>query len=68
MIARREAGPYERRLNSKATVSEDVQMRVGKQLWPRILTKNRQSDSLSKSQLTLSHGVLMKGELVSMKK
>jgi hypothetical protein len=34
---------------------------------PRNLTKNRLSDCLNKSQLTLSRGVLMKGELVSIK-
>jgi hypothetical protein len=32
MIARREAGPCEWRLSSRATFSEDAQMRVGKQL------------------------------------
>ncbi len=32
MIARRKAGPCEWWLNSRATFSEDAQMRVGKQL------------------------------------
>jgi hypothetical protein len=32
VMARREAGPCEQRLNSRATFSDDIQMRVGKQL------------------------------------
>jgi hypothetical protein len=43
-------------------------MRVGKQLWEaRSFTENRQNDSLNKSELTLSRGVLMNEEWVSMK-
>jgi hypothetical protein len=62
MIARQEACPCEQRPNSRATVSEEAQIRVGKQL----RAENRQTDSLNKSQLTLSCGVMMKGEIVSM--
>jgi hypothetical protein len=43
-------------------------MRVEKQhLAAKKPTRKRQSDSLKKSQLALSHRVLMKGELLSMK-
>ncbi len=58
VIAGQEAGPCEWRLNSKATFSEDAQMRVANNTWqPRNLTGKRQSDSLNKSQLALSCGV-----------
>jgi hypothetical protein len=62
MMARREAGPCEWRPNSRATSSEDAQMRVGKQLlMAKNLTGKSQRDSLNKSQLTLSRWVLMRG-------
>jgi hypothetical protein len=57
MMARREAGSCGQRPNSGATLSDDAQMRVGKQL---VVAKkpNRkwQGESLNKSQLTLSRG------------
>jgi hypothetical protein len=68
VMARQEAGPCERRLNSLATFSEDTQIRAGKLLLAaKNLTGKRQRDRLNKSQLTLSRGVLMKVELLSMK-
>jgi hypothetical protein len=45
---------------SRATFSEDARQ-------PKTLLENRQTDNLNKSQLTLSRGNQMKGELVSMK-
>ncbi len=54
MIAKQDAGPRERRLNSRATFSEYTQLRV-------------ESGSLNKSQLTLSFGVPMKGERLSVR-
>jgi hypothetical protein len=65
-MARQEAGLRKQRLNSRDTLSlhytlketRDAQIRVGKQLKAaRKLTQNRQSNSLDKSQLTLSSGV-----------
>ncbi len=47
MMARREADPCEQWQNLRATLSQ--------------LTKNRQSDSLVKSQLTLSQGMIKMG-------
>jgi hypothetical protein len=67
VMARQEAGQREQRLNSLATLSEDAQIRAGKLLLAaKNLNGKRQRDSLNKSVLTLSHGVLMKVELLSM--
>jgi hypothetical protein len=59
----------ELRPNSRATFSENAQVRVGKQLLAvkKSNPKNRQSCSLNKSQLTLSHAVLMKRKKLVMK-
>jgi hypothetical protein len=68
MISRREAGQCEQRLNSRATISEDAQMRVGKQLLAAKNLTGKQAEScLNKSQLTISRGVLTKRELLSIK-
>jgi hypothetical protein len=66
-MAKQEAGSGEWRPNSRATFFNYAQMRVGSNSWqPRNITRNRQSDSLNKSQLTLSCE-LMKGEILSTK-
>jgi hypothetical protein len=62
LMARQEAGPCERRQNSKDAFSNDAEMRVGNNSWqPRNLTGKRHNDSRNKSQLALSHGVLWRG-------
>ncbi len=61
-------GLYERRLTLRATLSEDGQMRVGKQLLAVKKPNQKKAERHpNKSQLTLSHGVLMKGKFLAMK-
>jgi hypothetical protein len=57
VIVRREAGP-------DAWWPKDAQVRVGKQqLAAKGPNQNRQSDSLNKCLLTLSHGKMKKGDV-----
>ncbi len=63
VIARLETGPCELRPNSRKLKLE----LENNSRQSRNPIKNKQSDSLTKSQVLLSHGVLMTRELVSMK-
>jgi hypothetical protein len=52
MISRREAGQCEQRPNSRATISEDAQMRVGKQLLAAKNLTGKQAESQPKQKST----------------